>query len=128
MANEVDELFSDDAAGVKPRVGLVFTLTFVGIGIALLGFPCSAVPGGIVVLVSWYFAEREFARLQSGFYPSDLRSRIGGARQLAIGGVIAMALIFALQLVLTRMGAYEVWWPSIVMLLGNVLWGGPPEG
>lgn len=128
MANEVDELFSDSAAGVQPRVGLVLTLTLLGVGMALLGFPCSAVPGGLLVLVGWYFAEREHARLQSGFYARDLRSRISGARQLAIGGVIAMALIFALQLVLTWMGAYEVWWPSIVMLLGNALWGGPPEG
>ncbi len=128
MSNEVDELFSDPSSGVKPRLGLVFVLVVVGLAIALFGFPCSAVPGGFVVLVAWYFAEREYARLQSGFFSSDQRQPITTARSVAIIGVVAASVIFVLQLLLTWFGAYEVWWPSLVVLLGRVLWGGPPEG
>lgn len=128
MSNEVDELFSDPSAGVKPRVGIVFVLVVAGLAISLFGFPCSAVPGGIVVLLGWFFAEREYARLQSGFFASDLRPTIVTTRSVAIIGVVAVSLVFVAQLLLTWAGAYEVWWPRLVVFLGRVLWGGPPEG
>jgi len=123
VSNEVDELFAEESRGVKPRVGLVFVLTLVGLLVAVTGFPCSAVPGGVIVLLAWFFAEKEYARLQTGFFGSDRRSEIVGARAAAIGGVVITALIFSLQLVLTWMGVYEQWWPGIVVLLGWLVWG-----
>lgn len=123
MSNEVDELFSEGTRAVRPQVGFVFVLTVLGLGIAVTGFPCSAVPGGVVVLVAWYFAEKEYARLQAGFFAGDLRATIVGARTIAIGGVVLMSMIFSLQLALTWMGFYDAWWRDLVVLVGWLIWG-----
>jgi len=123
VSNEVEELFSEGTQAVRPKVGRVFALILIGLAIALLGFPCSAVPGGVVVMFGWYFAEKEYARLQAGFFANDLRPTIVGARGVAIGGVVATSLLFATQLYLTSYGYYEGWWRSAVVALGWLLWG-----
>jgi len=127
VSNEVDQLFSEGSAAVRPRLGRVFVLTLVGLAIAVIGFPCSAVPGGFVVLVGWYFAEKEYARLQAGYFASDLRPSILGARAAALGGVVSTSLLFVVQLTLTSMGYYESWWRGLTVALGWLLWG-PIEG
>lgn len=127
MSNEVDELFAEGDRGVQPRSALVTLLVAIGLGIALLGFPCSAVPGGLVVLVGWFVAEKENARLESGFFPSDLGRRVRTARSIAIYGVLATAAIFSVQLLLTMNGTYEQWWSGLVVTVGELIWGPLPD-
>ncbi|MEN0068208.1 MAG: hypothetical protein AAGA48_39160 [Myxococcota bacterium] len=128
VSNEVDELFSESGRGVPPRTNLVFTLVSVGFLIAITGLPCSAVPGTLIVLAGWFFAEKEHARLRAGFFGQDLQRSIESARTVSIAGVVFTALLMIIQMWLTYFGAYEVSWRWLVVALGNLVWGPMPEG
>ena len=107
---EVDELFGTEGGQPTPRLGLVWGLLATGLGLTILGLACSAVPGGLVVLASWWAVDREWDRVGSGYLPADTAPRVRLARQVVVAALVFVLLMFVLQGWLLYRGVYASAW------------------
>ena len=110
MSREVGELFGEGKGAPRPRLRLVAILMVSGLVLALGGLACSAVPGGLVVLVAWLVAEKERDRVDSGFLPESDRPRVALVRRLAQAGLVLVIGLLLVQCLLMWGGVYEAIW------------------
>jgi hypothetical protein len=111
----LDELFEAPEAPASrgaptPRGGLVRALVAAGSLLATVGLALSSVPGGALVLGAWYVAERDLARIHSGYLPIDAESDALDARRYAVVAVLGLLVVLALQAWLLSSGFYAVFW------------------
>lgn len=119
--SDVDALFGRAEAAPKPRTGLVIAMVLGGLGLAALGLACSVIPGLGLVAWGWNVAEGDWARLKSGYYAQDQRSRAVTGRVVGVLGLlVAFGLLFV-QLWLLWMGAYHTLWGMVVAAIIDAL-------
>lgn len=115
--SDVDALFGRGDASPKPRSALVAALVAGGLALAGCGLACSVIPGLGLVAWGWNVAEVDWARVTSGYYASDQRTRaILGRVGSALGLLAAFGLLFV-QLWLLWSGVYHQLWGFVVALL-----------
>lgn len=120
MSNNVEELFGEaGSGGARPRRGWIIGTLVAGLLLALFGLVCSSVPGGALVLASWYLAQRELDRVDSGFLPLEFRPGLLTLRALVWSGLLLIVGLFILQGLLLWAGAYDLLWTSIVEQIGR---------
>jgi hypothetical protein len=117
MSRDVDELFGRGAGQPTPQKRWVYGLLFSGLGMALIGMVCTAVPGGLVVLWAWAAMEKEVQRLESGYLPAEARSDVYAMQRLTYLGVVAIIALFIAQGALFVSGFYETLWEGMLVRL-----------
>jgi hypothetical protein len=80
---------------------------------------CTAVPGGVMVLLAWMLAEKEVDRIDSGYLPDTARPAVSTARAATLLGVFAVIVLFALQGLLFCSGAYDGLWGSMLLVIAG---------
>ncbi|MCO4745087.1 MAG: hypothetical protein KC912_09880 [Proteobacteria bacterium] len=114
--SQIDDLFEGEDA-VKPNVAFISTLLVVGLLLSILGLACSSVPGGILVLLAFHYADVELDRVESGYLPETERPRVRRLRSFALAGVVLLTLVIIQQIWLTSMGFYDVFWEASLRTL-----------
>jgi hypothetical protein len=114
---DVGELFGDDGTKARPRTGLVIAVLVTGLTLTVLGMACTAVPGGIVTLVSWALVEREIDRVDSGFLPLQHRPALVAVRGAVWGGLLVVLGLFVIQSILLCNGTYYSLWSAGIEML-----------
>jgi hypothetical protein len=117
--SELDELFGEGVGAVRPRSGLVFALVAVGMALAVVGMACTPALGGIFVLLGLMVADKETARVESGYLPMAERPTVRRIRALAVAAVVAVVAMFAVQLVMLSFGLYNEPWLAVVEQLST---------
>jgi hypothetical protein len=123
--DELDELFGEAGARPRPRTGLVVTLLAVGLLATVLGMVCTAVPGGLLVLVAWQLVEKDADRVESGYLPAEARTTVVWLRRATLAAIVLVVLLFVAQAVLLAMGFYDVLWAGFLERAIDA-WG-PPQ-
>lgn len=118
--SQVDELFGGDDAA-KPNIGLVTGLLASGFALSVLGLACSVLPGGVLILFGYHYADRELDRVDSGYLPEAERPRIARLRAAAQVAVVWLLLATAVQLYLLGRGFYGPLWDLAITALGGLL-------
>lgn len=113
----LDELFGGGSGQPEPRSVLVFGLLIGGVMLAMMGMLCSAVPGGMVVLVAWHQLERESERLESGYLPPSAKARIQTMQSVTYAAVFLVLVLFVIQAYLFVGGYYDELWKNLILLL-----------
>jgi hypothetical protein len=113
-SGELDELFGEGDGAARPRHGLVLALLGGGLGLALVGMVCTPAVGGVLVLLGLYVAEKESARVDSGYLPVSERAGVRRLRGLAIGAVALVVALFGVQIVLMGFGVYNDLWMGTI--------------
>lgn len=114
---EVGELFGESGTSARPRTGLVIAVLVTGLTLTVLGMVCTAVPGGIVTLISWAMVEREIDRVDSGFLPLQHRPALVAVRGSVYVGLLIVLALFVVQGVLLCNGTYVALWSAAIELL-----------
>ncbi len=112
MARELDELFGEGLGQPRPRKRLVWILLVSGLFIALAGMACSAVPGGVVVLLAWLVVDKELDRVDSGYLPATERPGLESLRWMVYAGVLLVVFLFVTQGLLFCGGFYDPLWET----------------
>ncbi|MEZ4235099.1 MAG: hypothetical protein R3F59_02840 [Myxococcota bacterium] len=115
--DEVDELFGEGGGAVRPRYGLIIGLLVVGVLLGVFGMACTPAAGALFVLLALYVADKEVARVESGYLPVGEQRRARRIRNLVVAGVVALVGLFALQLVLLSAGVYDNPWEGVLQRL-----------
>jgi hypothetical protein len=123
MSEEVDELFGGGEGTPAPRFGLAMALLGGGLILTVFGMACTAAPGGLVVLMGWFVADKEMRRVESGYLPADVEPRVQMLQRLANVDLALVLVLFALQVVLLCTGFYDQLWLYMVQLVVPVLQG-----
>lgn len=118
--SEVDDLFGTEDA-VRTNVGLVLGLLLTGLLFTALGMACTVLPGGVLILLGYHYAEREVDRVDSGYLPEAERPRANGLRRVAQVGVIALLLAIVVQLYLLSIGFYAGLWDLVIMSIRAIV-------
>ncbi len=112
--DEIDELFGEGGGAPAPRVGTIVGLLAGGLAIGVIGLACTAVPGGVMVLMAWMLVEKEMDRVDSGYLPSDARVTVGRLQVAAYAAVLMVIALFGVQAWLFCSGAYDVLWADML--------------
>lgn len=123
--SEVDALFGRGEASPKPRTALVAAMVLGGLGLAVLGLACSVIPGLGLAAWGWNVAEVDWARVKSGYYASDQRTRAILGRVGSVLGLLSGFALLFVQLWLVWLGAYHELWGLIVAGLIDAMPGAP---
>ncbi len=115
--SDVDALFGRGEAAPKPRTGLVVAMVLGGLVLAGVGLACSVIPGVGLVAWGWNVAEVDWARVNSGYYAADQRSRAMGGRVVAVLALLASFGLVFVQLWLLSQGVYHALWGLLVAQL-----------
>lgn len=91
-----DELFEGGPAPV-PRTARVVGLVGGGLVVAVLGLGCSVLPGVLLVLAGWFFAEGDVERVDNGYLAADHARRVRATRVLAALAVLLTCVLVAVQ-------------------------------
>jgi hypothetical protein len=124
VADELEELFGGGHGSPQPRTRRVLVTLVVGLVLTGLGMVCSAVPGGVLVLISWMFVEKELDRVESGYLPVEHRAPLQRLRAGVFGGLMLVVVLFITQLVLLCTGFYEGLWTLFLSILYSLVGGG----
>jgi len=121
----VDDLFTDErAAPARDRLGRARALVAVAAPLVVLGPACfTGVPGALLALVAWQFADEELARAESGGLPADRARPAARLRGLAFGLLSLSILSFVLQIFLFAIGFYA----SLLELVVGLVRGDVPS-
>jgi hypothetical protein len=125
MSEAVDELFGEEGSAAGPRVRTILALLGTGLVLSLLGMACTAVPGGLVVLVAWSMVEKDLDRVDSGYLALEHRPTLSAVRRAVYAGLVLVVLLFLAQTVLLCTGVYYDLWSAGVEMLRPVAL---PEG
>ena len=125
MSRDVDELFGEGSGAPTPRTGAITALLGTGLVVAVLGMACTAVPGGVMVLMAWMLAEKEVDRINSGYLPADAQGTVSLLQTATFAGVLAVVLLFVIQAYLFCSGFYDLLWSGLLQWL---IEGGLPLG
>jgi len=124
--DDVDELFGDGEGVPTPRTGAILGLLLGGLAVAVAGLACTAVPGGVLVLLGWMLVEKEMDRIDSGYLPDAARRPVARLKLVAYGAVGLIIALFLLQAYLFCSGAYDALWGSLLELTIDTI-GVPPD-
>lgn len=104
-----DDLFSTDAPPpVHDRLHRAAVLIAIAAPLCLLGPACfTGVPGAVLALVAWQFADEELARAETGALPSDRAPRGRRLRGVAFALLVFSIGSFFLQIALFALGVYD---------------------
>lgn len=121
--SEVDELFGSDD-GAKPNRALVLTLVASGVLLTLVGLACSILPGGVLILLGFHYADREVDRVEAGYLAESDRPEV---ERLRLGAQLAVVWLFVVtfaQFMLFQMGFYEAFWDMAILAFRTAIGGG----
>jgi len=110
----LDELFGGGTGQAEPRARLVMGLLAGGVTLAALGMLCSAVPGGIIVLIAWHQLERESERLEAGYLAQSAAPVILKMQAMTYFSVTLVTFLFVAQAFLFAMGFYDSLWQAMI--------------
>lgn len=114
MSRDVGELFGEGEGAPAPRIGLAIGLLVAGLVLAVLGMACTTAPGGLVVLGAWMVIEKEYERLESGYFPEEVRGRVETVRAFTTTGVLTVIVLFVVQGALLCSGFYDPLWMGML--------------
>ncbi len=123
--HDLDELFGDEGGAPEPRSGLILGLLTAGVSMAVLGLACSSPPGALLVLLAWYYVDKDLDRIDNGYLPADTRPRVRRLQYAVWGAVALVLVVFAVQAWLLSVGAYDLLWGAALASLGELLGVGP---
>lgn len=107
MSQPVDELFGHGEGAPRPRIARVLGLLGAGLVLSVLGFGCTVVPGAGLVMLAWFFVEKDMDRVENGFLPLDTRPTVARLRNATRAVVLATVLLLVLQFLLVSGGTYD---------------------
>ena len=114
--NDVDELFgAEDAA--RPNRALVLTLLGSGLVLSIAGLACTVLPGGVLILLGFHYADREVDRVETGYLAEADRPVAVSLRVAAQAIVVFLVIITILQIVLFQNGLYDALWGSFFLTI-----------
>lgn len=116
MSTDVDELFGDGGRKARPKTTRIVVVLVVGLVMTVLGMACTAVPGGLVTLVSWALVEKELDRVDAGYLALEHRRQLVLLRQLVWAGLLMVLALFFVQGFLLCFGWYGTFWTEILEL------------
>ena len=114
MAGKVDDLFQSDGTSPRPRSGAVRALVILGTILAIVGLPCSSVPGGLMVLGGWFLVDQDKSHLASGYLSAEHSAEVDRLYRLTMFGVTVTLITFFLQAWLFCSGFYTEFWSGIL--------------
>ena len=114
--NELDELFGGEDAPT-PQTGLIGGLLIGGWVLTFLGLACTVLPGGLLILLSYHYADRETERVNSGYLGEEHRPAVRLLQILTRIGVVLVLVVSVIQAKLTLDGTYELFWGSLFTAL-----------
>jgi hypothetical protein len=114
--SDVDDLFGSED-GARPNRALVFTLLCAGLLLSLVGLFCTVLPGGVLTLLGFHYADRDVDRVDTGYLSEADRPAAVRLRTAAQAGVIVLVIVSILQLVLFQEGFYDALWGSFFLTL-----------
>jgi hypothetical protein len=117
MSQDLDELFGEGGASLKPGTRTIIVLLTVGLVLAVVGLLCSSVPGGLFVLLAWTRVEKEVDRVESGFLPEEFLPQLKMLRRIVWIAFALIFFVFLCQAFLLITGFYLQLWHTMIMLL-----------
>lgn len=121
MSNDVDELFGEGGGNPQPRTTTIVLMLSIGLMVALLGMACTAVPGGVIVLMAWMLAEKEVDRIENGYLADDTRLTVNRLQLISLISVVFVVVLFAVQAWLFCSGYYDLLWAGALGLITSYL-------
>ena len=118
---ELDELFGGGTGQPQPRSRLILGLLVAGVTLTAAGMLCTAVPGGLVVLIAWHQVEKESERLEAGFLAPGARPAIQQMQTLTYASVFLVLLLFTAQTTLFVLGFYDSLWQAMILMVFDTL-------
>ena len=117
--SQIDDLFDGEDAA-EPNIPLVATLLATGAALAVLGLACTSIPGGVLVLLGFHYADLELDRVDSGYLPESERPRVQRLRTVALIGVVFLAVVIVAQNTLLCMGFYDEFWGTALRAIAGI--------
>jgi len=114
--SQVDELFGEGGRQARPRTTRIVVVLVTGLILTVLGMACTAVPGGLVTLISWSLVEKELDRVDSGYLALEYRPGLVLLRRLVWASLILVLGLFFIQGFLLCMGSYTTFWTWLIEL------------
>ena len=94
--NKLDALFEGEEEP-KPRLAKTWAYLALGMILTVLGLACTTLPGGLLMLVAWYSADLELAKLHSGYLPETAEPILRRQRYCVYAGLGIAWGTFVLQ-------------------------------
>mgnify|MGYP001449551137 CR=1 FL=1 len=113
---EVDELFGDGGRQARPKTTRIIAVLTTGVVLTVLGMACTAVPGGLITLVSWALVEKELDRVDAGYLALEHRPQLVLLRRLVWAGLMLVLALFFVQGFLLCFGWYGTFWTWLIEL------------
>ena len=91
--------------------------------LAFLGLACTVLPGGMLILLSYHYADREIERVNSGYLGEEHRPVVRLLQLLTRIAVLMVLVIAVIQAVLALDGTYDLLWGTMFTILRQGLGG-----